>query len=201
MYPRFLTAAIPAVLLAAVATPAQAQRFSDSYQFLEAIRKTDGSKVNEILADPQNRIIDTKDRNSGEGALHIVAKRSDDVYLRFLLQKGANPNLQDDEGNTPMLLAANIGWGAGVEILITYHADVNLGNSRGETPLIRAVQTRNLDLVRILLKAGADPDRADVIAGMSARDYAKADTRSPAITKLLMEAPKVSKRSVSGPTL
>lgn len=198
---RIIAAAIVAVTLAG-AMPASAQHFSDGYQFLEAVRKADGTKVTDYLNEPGQRIINTKDRDTGEGALHIVVRRGDTTYLRFLLQRDANPNLQDKDGNSPMMLATNLGFDEGVRILITYKANVNLRNDRGETPLIRAVQLRDLELVRMLLDAGADPDSSDVIAGMSARDYARQDTRSPTIAKLLADAPKAgSKPEVAGPKL
>lgn len=199
----FLHAAAAATALL-IAAPAAAQQFSEGYEFLEAIRKEDGTKVMEILNKPGVRIIDTKDRNTGEAALHIVAKSakpSSLVYLRFLLQRGANPNVQDSQGNSAMLLATNIGFNEAVQVLVTYKANVNQRNSRGETPLIRAVQLRNLELVNLLLQSGADPDLADASAGLSARDYAKADTRSPAIAKALADAPRAKPRTAVGPQL
>lgn len=196
-----LRLAAAAALLALPATPAFAQQFSDSYSFLEAVRKADGGKVMQILNEPGVSIIDTKDRTTGETALHIVTRRGDTVYMRFFLQRQANPNSQDGRGNTAMMLAANVGFIEGVRMLITYKANVNLGNSSGETPLIRAVQLRNLELVRELLDAGADPDQADLLAGKSARDYAGQDNRSPAIQKLLADAKKIERKSVSGPKL
>jgi ankyrin repeat protein len=48
-------------------------------------------------------------------------------------------------------------------------------NATGETPLISAVHRRDIAMVRSLLKAGANPDRADS-AGRTARDYAKLRT-------------------------
>lgn len=196
----FRAAAAASVLLLA-ATPACAQHFSDSYQFLEAVRKGDGTKVMQLMTETNGNIVNTKSRETGEAALHIIAKNGDSVYLRYLIQKGANPNIQDASGNTPMLIAVNSGFDEGVSILITYRANVNLANSAGETPLIRAVQLRKRDLVTTLLAAGADPDRADVIAGKSARDYAREDTRSPAIAKLLADAPKAKPSNVAGPRL
>lgn len=197
----FRAAAAAACMLVLTAAPAYAQSFSDSYQFLEAVRKGDGTKVMKLMTDTNGNIVNTKSRETGEAALHIVAKNGDPVYLRYLIQKGANPNIQDGQGNSPMMIAVNSGFDEGVEILITYHANVNLPNNSGETPLIRAVQLRKRDLVATLLAAGADPDRADVIAGRSARDYAKADTRSPAIAKLLADAPKVGRSNIAGPHL
>ena len=48
----------------------------------------------------------------------------------------------------------------------------------GETPLIVAVQQRQPPIVKLLLAAGADPDKTDSAAGYSARDYAKRDSRA-----------------------
>jgi ankyrin repeat protein len=65
---------------------------------------------------------------------------------------------------------------------------------------MRAVQRRDGELVQLLLASGADPDLVDRLAGMSARDYAARDTRSPAIAEALKTAPKVQKRAVAGPS-
>lgn len=196
----FRVAAVAA--LALIAIPAAAQQFSDSYEFLEAVRKADGAKVNKFLLDRSLRIVNTKDRGTGEGALHIVARRSDALYLRALLQADdVNPNLQDGRGNTALMVAVGQNWNEGVGILIRYRANVNLANSAGETPLIRAVQMHNADIVRQLLDAKADPDRADYGSGKSARDYAREATRWPAIAKMLADAPKGGKAAGAGPKL
>jgi ankyrin repeat protein len=180
---------------------AAAQQRTQSYEFLEAVRKGDGDKVTDFLNQPGQLLINSKDRSSGDGALHIVAGRNDAVYLRFLLAKGADPNIQDASGDTPAMLAVEKGFTEGLESLIRYKANLNLGNAQGETPLIRAVQLRRIDLVRTLLDGGANPDQADIIAGLSARDYARRDTRTPALLKLMDEAPKAKKPVVAGPRL
>ena len=190
-----------AALAVMVAPGAEAQRFSEGYRYLEAVRKADGAELTKILNNPSSRIVDARS-DAGEGALHIVAKRSDSTYLNFLLARGANPNLQDGQGDTPMMTALLNGFVPGVELLLQRKANVNLGNNRGETPLIRAVQLRNLEAVRLLLANGADPDQTDNVAGMSARDYAKVDTRAPAVSKMLADAPKLqARRAVAGPKL
>jgi ankyrin repeat protein len=198
MMVRVLGAAGAALLMLAAA-PASAQQFSDSYNFLNAIRETDGTKVNKFLEDKSLRIVNAKDRNTGEGALHIVVRRSDSTYLRVLLQQDdINVNLQDGRGNTALIIAAERGWDEGVQILIKYGANVNTSNSSGETPLIRAVQVHDADVVRALLTAGANPDRTDNVTGKSARDYARDETRYPQIAKLLADAPKGGKSGGMG---
>jgi ankyrin repeat protein len=194
----FRVAAVAALALTAV--PVAGQQFSDGYEFLKAVRDADGAKVNKFLLDRSLRIVNTRDRGSGEGALHIVARRSDALYLRALLQADdVNANLQDTRGNTALMIAVEQNWGEGVGILIRYRANVNLANSGGETPLIRAVQMHNVDIVRQLLDAKADPDRADYGSGKSARDYAREGTRWPAIAKLVADAPKKGQKPASGP--
>ena len=50
----------------------------------------------------------------------------------------------------------------------------------------------------MLLQAGANPDKADHFAGYSARDYARRDTRSRELLKLI-ETVKSTKAKVAGP--
>jgi len=189
-----------ALVALAAPTAASAQNFSEGYQFLEAVKKADGNKVNEILGKPGSSIVNTKDRDSGQSALHIVTEREDPTYMRFLLQKGANPNITDKNGNSPLMSAVGKGFGEGVDIMIRYGGSVNLANSSGETPLIRAVQIHNVDIIRKLLDAGADPDKTDTLAGKSARDYAIEDRRFPGIAKILSDAPKKkANAAVAGP--
>ena len=196
MLPRYFL--LPLALLT-MAAPVAAQQQSQSYKFLEAVRKGDGNAVVAILDQPGQTIVNTRDVTTGEGALHIVVKRGDGTYLRYLLAKGADANLRDRSGDTPMMLAVEAGKAEIVQILGTGKANANLGNSGGETPLIRAVQRRDIALVRAVLAAGGNPDQTDNMAGMSARDYARRDTRSPAILKVLDDTPAKTQRAVSGP--
>ena len=170
-----LALALAASLLA-LAAPVQAQ-FSPGYKFLEAVKKKDGTVVNEMLAEPGSTIVNTRDVTSGQSALHMVTLRRDLTWMTFLISKGANVNARDVQGVTPLVAASNIGFIEGIELLIEKGARVDEGNSAGETPLISAVHRKDIGLLRILLRAGADPDRADN-SGRSARDYALLDGRS-----------------------
>jgi ankyrin repeat protein len=70
------------------------------------------------------------------------------------------------------MLASQMNLPDAVIALAQSGAKVDVANDAGETPLITAVHSRNLQMVRLLLAAGADPERTDN-AGRSARDYAK----------------------------
>lgn len=181
--------------------PALAQaQFSDSYNFLKAVRDRDGQKVTEIVSQPGTTLINTRDSSTGQTALHIVVARRDAVWVNFLLAKGAKPNLADNRGATPLMQAVQLRFLDGARLLLSAGAQVDQANEQGETPLIRAVQLRDLAMVRLLIANGANPDKADSMAGMTARDYAKRDGRTPALLAAL-DAAKVVKSpgEVQGP--
>ncbi len=155
----------------AFAAPAASQTRSEGYEFLKAVKDRDGNKATAALDKPGSTVVNSRDISSGESALHVVAQRRDATWLRFLLGKGANPNLADRNGVTPLQLAVILGWTEGVELLVGKGASVEVPNAAGETPLIAAIHRRDAALVRALLKAGANPDRSDN-SGRTARDYA-----------------------------
>lgn len=156
----------------AVAAPVNGQNFSEGHEFLKAVEARDGAKVTDALNKPGSTVVNARDLSSGEAALHVVTQRRDATWLRFLIGKGANANIADRRGVTPLQLATNLGWSEGVEILVGAGAAVDLTNDSGETPLIAAVHRRDIALVRALLTAGANPERSDN-SGRSARDYAE----------------------------
>lgn len=188
--------------LAFAAVPAAAQ-FSDSFNFLSAVRQSDGEKATKALQGSGATLVNTRDYTTGETALAITIKRRDLSWSRFLLSRGANPNVRDGQGNAPLHVAALLGFQEGAELLINNRAQVNLPNNSGETPLIIAVQQRNTALVRLLLTNGADAKLADRIAGKTARDYAADDPRGAAVLKIIDEskAAAAPKPKLSGPGL
>lgn len=193
----FLRFAAIAAAAISFSAPAAAQ-FSDSYNFLKAVKDRDGEEATKFLSQPGTVIVNTRDHSSGQTALHIVVERRDNTWLGFLLQKGANPNLSDKEGTTPLILATQLRFVDGVRTLLAKNAKVNDTNRQGETALILAVHIRDTELVRLLLANGADPDRADTLAGKSARDYAKEDRRSAAILAEIEKADADKKPETEG---
>jgi ankyrin repeat protein len=180
------TKIIMAMMAAAMLLSAPvAAQFSDSYNFLKAVKDRKGEDAEKFLAEPGTVIINTKDSTTGETALHIVIQRRDSTWLGYLLQKGANPNLADKKGTTPLMLATQLGYVDGISTLVAKKAQVDQTNRAGETALILATQLRNGEAVRALLKAGANPDKKDSRAGYSARDYAKQDPRAGAIAAII----------------
>ena len=168
--------------------PAAAQ-FSDSYNFLKAVRDRDGSAASRLLDDETSRVINTRDSVNGETGLLIAVRRRDETWTKFLLEKGANPSLADKKGMTPLMHATLLGFVEGAKILLKRGALANATNDMGETALILAVHNKNTVLIRLLMKQGANPDKTDYVAGLSARDYARRDDRTGNILALLDAEP------------
>lgn len=200
---RFWAKAGLVLALAAVTTPLAAQTGfgggSDGESFLDAIRKGDNGKALPFMEDPSKRVVNYKGYD-GDTALHIVTRKRELDWVGYLLKEGADPSIPDAKGDTPMHIAASIGFDQAMDYMISMGGRVDATNRRGETALIIAVQQRQPKIVEMLLKAGANPDKADHSAGYSARDYAKRDTRNPQILKLI-ESVKSSKKPVSGPMI
>lgn len=103
-------------------------------------------------------------------ALHMNNRDSKIIYR--LIDGGADVNgiggIYDSETPLNAITGNNNERKDQVEILkylISKGADVNLSGPRGTTPLMQAVQFRNLEIglvmAKILLKAGADPELKD----------------------------------------
>jgi ankyrin repeat protein len=196
-----LMLAVAALLGLFMTQPAAAQ-FSDSYKFLEAVRKGDNDAILKALEQPGVTLVNTKDKITGETALLITIGRRDVAHTRYPLSRGARPELTDNQGRSPLMLAVEKRFFEGAEMLLGVSANPNQTNNSGETPLIRAVQMRDLAMVRLLMTAGADPNRRDALAGQSAIDYARQGSPVPGMVEALTAGKQAPKsKAVQGPTL
>lgn len=170
--------AVIAMSLGVLSAPAFCQSGGfDGESFVDAVKKKDGNKIMELIQKDGAGIVNAKDANGNTGLILAISDRNED-YTAFLLNQGADPNLQGKGGDTPLIAAARIGYLDAAEWLLGQGAKVDATNRMGETPLIIAVQQRQVALVRTLLAAGANPDKTDNAAGLSAREYAARDNRS-----------------------
>ena len=191
-----------AIAFAIFATPLSAQSLptgSEGEAFLKALEERDNNKALPMISDVDLRVVNYRG-DKGDAAIHIVTRQRQLDWVGFLLSKGANPNVGDANGDTPLIIASRIGFDDAARVLLRYKANVDAVNRRGETALIVAVQQRQPRMVELLMKSGADPDKTDHAAGFSARDYAKRDTRNRDLLKLI-ETTKSTKAKVAGPSL
>ncbi len=182
----------------AIAAPAAAQLFSKGYEFLKAVKDRDGDEVTKLLDATNGSLINSRDTTTGESALHIATQRRDDLWIRFLTARGANPNIADNNGVTPLQIASSLGFVEGVDALLKAGARVDDANSTGETPLISAVLRRDVVMVRLLLANSANPDRSDN-SGRTARDYAALDSGSRVLVEI-QKADEDRKGKSTGPS-
>ena len=117
-----------------------------------------------------------------------------------LLLKGANPNWKDEEDlfNTPTHFAAKHCHLHILRLFKEAHANFNIVNEMGQTPLIYAVlmkqknvkRSKQLALVKYLLKQGADINFRDK-GGYCAIDYAVLNDDLEIVNRLLNAGAKV----------
>jgi ankyrin repeat protein len=187
-----------AIAFAIAAGPAAAQvGASDGETFITAMKEGEASKAIALIDKPGSTVVNYRGRD-GTGGLHIAMRNRNGNWIGYLLSKDADPNLADGNGDTPLIIAARMHYSEGAARMLMYRAQVDKTNRFGETALIVAVQERQPGIVKMLLEAGADPDRADHASGYSARDYAKRDSRSKDMLKLI-ETVKATKKAKVGP--
>jgi hypothetical protein len=96
-------------------------------------------------------IINVPGRNS---LLHLAAKQGRADIVKKFLECGANPNIVNEKGKTPLHKA----WKSPetVKILIDFKACIEVKDHQGWTPLHTAVIKKEIETAKFLLKAGAD---------------------------------------------
>ncbi|KAK6358787.1 hypothetical protein TWF730_008106 [Orbilia blumenaviensis] len=82
-------------------------------------------------------------------------------YIELLLDRGVDLEVKDEEGQTPLLLAAAGNYTTVVEMLLNRGADLEVKDRKGQTPLLLAVKLGHTAVVEMLLNRGADPDAKD----------------------------------------
>jgi hypothetical protein len=113
--------------------------------------------------------------------------------IRALLKKGADPNIRDSNGYTP--LRQSVMWHnkKATRVLLEAGADPNIGDNYGFTPLMHASEFNIYYLQRALLEAGADTNIKTYEGRHSAMSYAQGKSESILI-KYIMLVPLFHKK-------
>jgi len=119
--------------------------------------------------------------DSGETPMHVAARLGDSVVLAAALRRGAGrPGVQSSDGTTPLHIAARERHAGCVDLLCAAarRDAINALDKSRLTPLHCAVNSSAVDVVRTLLRHGADPNMVDR-DGLAPLHYAAAATHPP----------------------
>lgn len=109
---------------------------------------------------------------SGQPILHQAATRSDAAFQILLASKKTDVNIKNSNGDSVLhILARAPQYAQKINLLLARSALVNATNNQLETPLIKAVQSRNLSAITVFLDSQANVNARDA-AGRTALYYA-----------------------------
>lgn len=133
---------------------------------------------------------------NGMAALRLATYSNQIETVRFLLNRGADPDVQDDMGNTPLHWACSFGHEAITALLIDHKADLSAENASGMTPLHNAASRGRIKLAELLIAKGADVNAPEV-RGWSPLDYARAAKQKEMVDWLSSHGGRSLKGTVS----
>ena len=99
--------------------------------------------------------------NNGYTALMNLTKLGSSVGVKMLLYYGVDPdiNLVNRYGDTALIIASFYGFHDIIKLLLDRpDIKLNIQNNEGYTALHYAVSMENIDIIKSLIKAGANPD-------------------------------------------
>lgn len=118
--------------------------------------------------------IDKLSQTGSEQADNLIDAVSniDLISLNVLLSEGASIDTVDQNGNTPLMIAAKIGNPRILKILLVHNPNLNKKNSAGNTALMIASEHGQAFVVEQLIAKGADPNAKNAM-GFTSLEIAK----------------------------
>jgi hypothetical protein len=120
----------------------------------KAIKQGDTAYINSLLQEGTLNVNSFLDKHQKHTLLTSSAANRSITMLSFLLEKGADPDILA-EGRSALHWAVRKGEFKMTEILISYGADVNLLDYKGETVVFYALFRNSYELMKLLIDHGA----------------------------------------------
>jgi ankyrin repeat protein len=134
-----------------------------------------------------DRCLDRADIGDDRSALHAAASVGNLELVRLLIQRGADPNLANRFGETPLFFAAEHGHRSVAQELVSRGASLHRRSRyTGMTPLGLAAEGGHVETVSLLLEHRANPASRNAF-GKTPVDLARqASARNPAAAQALV---------------
>lgn len=113
-----------------------------------AVEKQDADGIRRMV----NRFHNVNQRNSGQTALCIAAAGGYTRSIAALLELGADPNLSDSIGTTPLMNAVIAGSEDGVKLLLQAGANVSATSASGESAESWATRLHRQAILSLLVQ-------------------------------------------------
>ena len=92
----------------------------------------------------------------GDSALLIASKKGYELVVRALFARGADPEVRNKFGNTPLIAAVKEKKNKVIERLVNYGVLLDRRDDDFDTALMAAIRINNLEAARMLVGAGSD---------------------------------------------
>lgn len=138
---------------------------------------------------------------TGRAAIHYAAACEEDAVLRLLIERGADIEVRNNDGETPLFDAASGGSEACVRLLIDSGCDVNAKNLRGKGAVYAAAASTQPETAELLLTYPAQSlERREAQAALQrANDEVLAGTTTVLQEKVAVGRPLVFKVPARSP--
>lgn len=177
------------LILTAVVSPINA----DTYQHpAEAAKNQNWSAVHSLLKKGASVNASLAD---GSTVLAWSVHWNDLKITEYLLQSGADPDLANDFGITPLYLACENRSTPIIDLLLHAGADANAMTWTGETVLMTCSRTGSLDGINALLTNGANIDATEPERQQTALMWAAAGKHTAVVESLVEYGANIEARS------
>jgi ankyrin repeat protein len=148
-----------------------------------------------LLGAPPAAFAQKPSADTSASSLHWAAHNNDVGAVKRLLSEGADPNLENRFGVTPMHEAATVGNAAMLEAMLDAGGNANAAFGEGETVLMTAARAGDLASVKELLAHGGQPDATESWHGQTALMWAAMENHADVVQALIDAGAEVDRRS------